>query len=1188
VNPATQRFWRVYDGGTNNGSGRPISYDILPLETGHRDIGPSFEPWTFNDIYATTYRACERFVSHNPADSAGGCGSNEDVTDFVSGESLTTNDLVVWFGLTFHHTPRDEDEAYMNAHWNRFRLEPRDWLDVGASNNNPVVNAIANRVDTVAEVVNFAATGTDPDGDSLTFSATGLPPGVSLSAAGGFTGTLTSTGTYNVTVTATDDLGAAGSTTFSWSVVPANACGSCVNFGVDPTESYGGQDIAQNAQVQDVGATLYLQDNTWRRSASTYTVTPNTRVSFEFSSSSEGEIHGIGFDADNTLSQNQIFQLYGTQTYGVQTYNNYTPSGFVSYDIPVGSVYTGTNMRLVFVNDFDAGSGNNSRFRNVRVYEGTANTPPVLTNPGSQSGLVGASVSLQLTATDANGDSLVWSATGLPTGLQVGATGRITGTPAVAGSFNVTVTVRDAANASDSETFVWSVTNPASNGAPVLTNPGNQVSAAGSAVSLSLSATDPDGDSLTYTATGLPAGLSLNATSGLITGTPTGAGLTSVSVTARDPAGLTSTRTFDWAVTANVALGGTASQVSQLQVGLDLSASQAIDGNNNGDFEAFTMAHTDSAAEAWWEIDLGSRYELSRIEIFNRTDCCAESLQNFHVLISDAPFGSTSLATTQAQPGVLDIAPSGIAPPRSILAVGRSGRFVRIQLENTDYLQLAEVEIYGYPASGGSDNFAPLVDNPGAQASVVAQSVSLQVVANDVEGDTLSFSAQGLPTGLDLNSQTGLITGAPTVANNYSVTLEVSDGGNNTFVTFDWLVSADALPTNVAAGGLASQSSTLNIGVDLSAAQAVDGDTNGNFGSDSLSHTDFENQPWWQVDLGTNFTISRVAVFNREDCCAEALRDFYVLVSALPFGNASLATLLNDPNVTAVQVAGQGGRPSDVTINATGRHVRVQLSEAEYLQLAEVQVWGVPAGGGSVNFAPTLTNPGDRSNTLGASASLVLNASDPEGDSLSFSATGLPQGLNIQASTGAISGTLTQGGTFNVVASVSDGNSATSASFVWTVVDPAAPTNLAAAGSARQSSTLDLGLDFSADNAIDGDRGGNFPSNAIAHTDISAESWWEVDLGAVYNLSQVKVFNREDCCAESLANFHVMVSNVPFTGTSVAASLAQPGVTTTFTAGQAARETQIAVNRSGRYIRIQLTTAEYLQLAEVEVLGNPL
>jgi hypothetical protein len=80
-------------------------------------------------------------------------------------------------------------------------------------------------------------------------------------------------------------------------------------------------------------------------------------------------------------------------------------------------------------------------------------------------------------------------------------------------------------------------------------NPGAQTATVGTAKSLQITATDSaSGQTLTYSATGLPAGLSINAGTGLISGTPTTAQSTSSTVTARDTTGATGSATFSWTV----------------------------------------------------------------------------------------------------------------------------------------------------------------------------------------------------------------------------------------------------------------------------------------------------------------------------------------------------------------------------------------------------------------------------------------------------------------------------------------------------------------------------------------------------------------------------------------------------------------------------------------------------------------
>ncbi len=82
---------------------------------------------------------------------------------------------------------------------------------------------------------------------------------------------------------------------------------------------------------------------------------------------------------------------------------------------------------------------------------------------------------------------------------------------------------------------------------------------------------------------------------------------------------------------------------------------------------------------------------------------------------------------------------------------------------------------------------------------------------------------------------------------------------------------------------------------------------------------------------------------------------------------------------------------------------------------------------------PTIVNPGAQSGEAGTPVSLQLAATDPNGDTISFSASGLPPGIFVNATTGAISGTPSSAGTFNVVVSATDGVNTDSESFVWTI-----------------------------------------------------------------------------------------------------------------------------------------------------------
>jgi subtilase family serine protease len=111
---------------------------------------------------------------------------------------------------------------------------------------------------------------------------------------------------------------------------------------------------------------------------------------------------------------------------------------------------------------------------------GTGNTVTV-TNPGSQTGKVGTAVSLQISASDsASGQTLTYSATGLPAGLSISSSGLISGTPTTAGTSSVVVTAKDTTGASGSASFTWTISSSGTGctASQLLGNPGFETGAA--------------------------------------------------------------------------------------------------------------------------------------------------------------------------------------------------------------------------------------------------------------------------------------------------------------------------------------------------------------------------------------------------------------------------------------------------------------------------------------------------------------------------------------------------------------------------------------------------------------------------------------------------------------------------------------------------------------------------------------
>jgi hypothetical protein len=141
-------------------------------------------------------------------------------------------------------------------------------------------------------------------------------------------------------------------------------------------------------------------------------------------------------------------------------------------------------------------------------------------------------------------------------------------------------------------------------------------------------------------------------------------------------------------------------------------------------------------------------------------------------------------------------------------------------------------------------------------------------------------------------------------------------------------------PTNVALGKPATQSSDYSS--KYPAGNAVDGSIS------NFADTQDSVQPWWQVDLGQSYPIDRIALFNRSDCCADRLADYYVFVSDEPFASTSLSDTLAQPGVWSQHETDQAGRPTVIDVSRSGRYVRVQLAGSNQLALDEVQVFVQP------------------------------------------------------------------------------------------------------------------------------------------------------------------------------------------------------------------------------------------------------
>ena len=614
-----------------------------------------------------------------------------------------------------------------------------------------------------------------------------------------------------------------------------------------------------------------------------------------------------------------------------------------------------------------------------------------------------------------------------------------------------------------------------STAAPSLTSPGNQNHLRGAVVSIPLTASDPTGDVLTFSATALPAGISINSATGLISGTISSSALTSYSTSVAVTDGWsTVTRAFSWTVGGLVAPGVSLTTAASTVTGpfdVAVGFTASVSGLTASDFAVTngTVANlTGSGSQYVVRVSPLTAGEV-RVSLpagaataSGGAGSLASNVLPVTYAVSDTVAPRIALTTASAiisgaftveatfsesvggfASGDVSVTNGSAAPPAgsgstySIVITPAGYGTVTVGIAAgvaNDAAGNANTASNTLSVSWPQPNRSPVVSNPGPQTSVRGSAASLALQGSDPDGQALIWSASGLPTGLVIAPTSGVISG--TVAANApassSVLVSASDGVVGTSTTFTWTTTAPPSSSN----GLR--------------AEFFAGPTPG-ISPALLTRTD----PNIDFDWGSGSPGPGVPV---DDFCARwsgfltapatETFTFYVpsdngvrvwINQELVLDKWSPQTIAGWHNFT-LPVTGNLAVPFTVEYAELNGGANITVYWFSSTQPWEAIAPSRFTAAAATNRPPVLTTPATQTTMRGGFVNFQPVGSDPDSNALTWSAAGLPAGLGINPATGRISGTVAAAaaGSNSVTLSVSDGILGAQAAFLWLTTSPPA------------------------------------------------------------------------------------------------------------------------------------------------------
>lgn len=559
----------------------------------------------------------------------------------------------------------------------------------------------------------------------------------------------------------------------------------------------------------------------------------------------------------------------------------------------------------------------------------------------------------------------------LPPGLSVNtSTGAISGTPTQAGTFQVLLRAKSG-NWWGGNILTLTINPAPSQPKPAITSSTSANGTVGQAFNYTITATNsPTG----FGASGLPSGLSVNTATGVISGTPTQAGTFNATITATNASGA-----GDAPLTLIISPAATPVPVISSSLSANGQVSQAF---------SYTITATNSPTS------FGAANLPPGLSLNTATG-----------VISGTPMQAGTFTTT-------------------ITATNASGT-----ANATLTLTISSATIQ-----------TPVITSAQSASGQVSKSFSYAIAATN---SPTSFGAANLPAGLSLNTGTGVISGTPTQAGTFSVTLMASNGGG-TGSAILLLSIADVLPVPVIISSTTAQGTVgqpfsyritaTNNPTSYSANNLPDGltldSTSGIISGIPSKAANFATRVMATNASGTGSVYVNIAI--------AAPAPSPPVISGPQSANGMVGTPFSF-EITATNFPasyGASGLPSGLSLNSFTGIVSGTPEQAGVFTVVLSATNASGSGNASLTLTikpgiPVITSTASLSSAVGAAFTYIITATHSP---TTFNASGLPSELTVDTSTGVISGTPSNVGTFSFMVSASNISGTANATITLTVL----------------------------------------------------------------------------------------------------------------------------------------------------------